>query len=212
MRSAGVKHVDNQSQAGSMAGEVTGVEGAGMIGARALMASHPGGKTVRATTWFVTLTLLTVVLLAVVGSCIGASSYRAQGAGFGEQTSILSPHDEMGGRFDGARVSTGFGVLYRNGYTDELAEREGCGGFLGQEPEHVIELEQAMNLKIVVQASSDMVLAVVDPDGQVTCWDENSISNDNVSLERQFSPGRYEVWVGSQQRHTAHAYRLVLSE
>jgi hypothetical protein len=64
----------------------------------------------------------------------------------------------------------------------------------------------------VVQSESQLVLGVKSPDGTTTCWDEDSIANANVSLEYQFEPGRYEVWVGSREAESTHTYRLVLSE
>ena len=159
-------------------------------------------------------TLLAVGVSCLMGwiGCIGGRAYLGHNPTFGQQIAIVSPHDEAGGRFDGARVSPGFGILYRNGYTDEAATNENCGGFFGREAEHIIEVDYAMSLKLVAQSESAVVLGVVDPDGSLTCWDEDSISNANVSLERAYMPGQYEVWVGSTERHTSVAYRLVLSE
>ena len=132
---------------------------------------------------------------------------------FEEQSAAVSPHDEEGGRFDGASVSPGFGILYLHGYTTEAAGHLVCGGYFGEEPEHVLELGYAMQVKLVLHTDDEgLVMGVKGPDGALSCWDEDSRSNANVSLTRDFSPGRHEVWVGSARRDSSSAYRLVLSE
>ena len=132
---------------------------------------------------------------------------------FQEQSAVVSPHDEEGGRFDGASVSPGFGILYLHGYTSEVAGRLACGGYFGEEPEHVLEVNYAMQVKLVLHTDDEgLVMGVKGPDGVLSCWDEGSLSNANVSLTREFAPGRHEVWVGSARRDTSSAYRLVLSE
>ncbi|MBN1947080.1 MAG: hypothetical protein JW797_15500 [Bradymonadales bacterium] len=146
-----------------------------------------------------------------LSGCIGGH-HVARSNTFSEQLAIVSPHDESGGRFDGVRLSPGFGVLYRHGYSDETADWEACGGFFGSEPEHILEVSQSMAFKLVVQSDFDLVLGVIDPEGELTCWDDASISNANVSLSHRYEPGRYEVRVGSSLQQTTHSYRLVLSE
>ena len=158
---------------------------------------------------FFLLSLLVAFLAA--GCSLGAISYKPP-PGFSPQLAVASPHDEPGGQFDGASLSPGFGVLYINGYTQEGAQNDGCGGFFGDEPEHLLEVGFAMSLKLVVQSSEELVLGVQSPDGTLACWDEESLSNLNVSLEQHYQPGLYQVWVGSSEQATSHAYRLVLSE
>jgi len=131
---------------------------------------------------------------------------------FGTQLAFISPHDEPGGRFDGARLSPGVGILYLNGYTGEVTHHEACGGFLAEEPEHVLEVGYAMSLKLVAQSEHEIVLALKGEDGELICWDAESGSNENVSLATQLQPGVYQVWVGSTRAATSSAYRLVLSE
>lgn len=152
-----------------------------------------------------------VVGLATVGACIGGTHIQPRPE-LGSQIAITSPHDEDGGRFDGARLSPGFGILYRNGFTSENVAEPGCGGYFADEPEHVLEIGYAMRLKIVVQSTAPLVMRVRSPDGVQHCWDADSASNENVALTLQFSPGHYLVWVGSEQQQTSTAYRLVLSE
>ncbi len=152
------------------------------------------------------------LLLVTAASGCRTASFEATRP-FEDQLAIVSPQDEPEGRFHGARLSPGFGILYINGYTDERVTNEACGGYLGDRPEHVIELDYPMSLKLVLQsgASDELVLAVSGPDGAMTCW-EPSAANQNVSLTTQYGPGSYSVWVGPRVPMTSSAYRLVLSE
>ena len=164
-----------------------------------------------------TLRASTIATAAAVGLLMGlfvacGGSHYESSRPFEQQLAVISPHDEPGGRFDGAQVSPGFGILYINGYTSETASAEGCGGFFGEEPEHVLEVDFTMDLKLVIQSSDDLVLSVVGPDGSMTCWDQASLSNANVSLAQRYEQGRYDVFVGPTEWHTTSAYRLVLSE
>ena len=153
---------------------------------------------------------LVAALMGLLGAC-SSGIYRTSRP-FERQLAVNSPHDEPGGRFDGASVSPGVGVLYLNGYTDELSADEACGGYFGEAAEHILEVRFSMNLKLVVQSSDDLVLAVTNPDGTLTCWDATSSSNENVSLDQHFEPGRYDIFVGPTRLQTTSAYRLVLSE
>lgn len=158
---------------------------------------------------------LTTIFLATFGMI--ASSCFSQvtlvhDPEFGEQIAVISPHDETGGRFNGAHISPGFGVLYLNGYTSETGEPLDCGGFTSDEPEHIVEFDYPMTMKLVLQTEDNLVLGVTAPDGELTCGDPRSTTNANVSLTHAFESGTYSIWVGSQVEGTSSAYRLVLSE
>ena len=153
------------------------------------------------------------LLLALLtnGCTLGVTHYEPPPR-FRPQLAVPSPHDEPGGYFDGASLSPGFGVLYMNGYTREGALDGACGGFFGEEPEHLLEIGYSMRVKLVVQSTEALVLGVRSADGTLSCWDDESLSNQNVSLSQHFDPGVYGVWVGSTEQATSSAYRLVLSE
>jgi hypothetical protein len=148
---------------------------------------------------------------ALLSGCLSTSTFQRPPT-FGEQGAVVSPHDEPGGRFDGARVSPGFGVLYLHGYTNEAVDQPACGGYFAEEPEHVLEVTHHVHLKLVINAEPGLVMGVKGPDGTLQCADEPGPMNANVALTADFDPGRYEVWVGEHQRHTSAGYRLVLSE
>jgi hypothetical protein len=132
---------------------------------------------------------------------------------FGGQLAVVTPEEAMGGRFDGAGLSPGFGVLYLSGYTATSPRREGCGGYFGEEPEHVLEVRSEMPVKLVIlESDGAVVLGVSGPDGSLSCWEEDSLSNANVALSQRYAPGRYEVWVGPRNPQTLATYRLALSE
>jgi hypothetical protein len=152
------------------------------------------------------------VLCAIALTGCLSGTYIEPRPQFGEPTAVSSPLDEEGARFNGARLSPGFGILYRNGYTSELATSAECGGFLGETPEHVLELGYAMQLKLSVHSEQDVAMKMVAPSGDEICGRRPSGINDNVWLSEYLSPGRYELWVGSTRPHTSATYRLVLSE
>ena len=158
---------------------------------------------------------LTTILLATFGmissSCFSQLTIQHDPE-FGEQIAVISPHDEAGGRFNGAHISPGFGILYLNGYTSENGEPSDCDGFFADEPEHIVEFDYPMTMKLVVQTEDNLVLGISAPDGELTCGDPMSTTNANVSLTHAFGTGMYSIWVGSQAEGTSSAYRLVLSE
>lgn len=153
-----------------------------------------------------------VVAVGAAAGCVGRGAHLEREPTFDDQLAVMSPHDEGGGRFDGARISPGFGVLYLNGYTATEPEDPRCGGYFGEEPEHVLEVDSSMTIKLVVHSDDDLALAVRSPDGEWRCWDDESRSNANVSLEAAYLPGSYEVWVGPRRAQTHASYRLVISE
>jgi hypothetical protein len=148
---------------------------------------------------------------AALTGCL-SGTYIQSRPHFGEPTAVSSPRDEPGSRFDGARLSPGFGILYRNGFTSEIVTQAECGGFLGDTPEHVLELGYAMQLKLTVHADNDVVMKVVAPNGDTTCGRPPSTANENVWFADYLAPGRYEIFVGSTRPHTSSVYRLVMSE
>lgn len=157
------------------------------------------------------LLIMTGLLAAHLGCTPGAVRYERPDR-FGSQVAVVSERDEPAGRFDGARLSPGFGMLYINGFTGEATDEPACGGFFSAEPQHILEIGYAMHIKMVLQAADAVALAVRSENGQLTCWDDDSLVNENVSLSYDYSPGRYEVLVGSVTNESTVAYRLVLSE
>lgn len=155
---------------------------------------------------------LSICLLLIACAACGGSMRFESNRHFGTQLAFVSPHDEPGGRFDGARLSPGVGILYLNGYTREVSQNEACGGFLADEPEHILEVGYAMSLKLVAESEHEIVMALKGEAGDLICWDADSQSNANVSLTTDLQPGTYNVWVGSTRAATSSAYRLVLSE
>lgn len=155
--------------------------------------------------------LMAMGLLVVLTSCSG-SQRMEQPPHFGVGTAIITPRDEAGGRFDGARLSSGFGILYLNGFTSGQTTQTACEGYVTEEPEHLIEVSYAMRFKLELHSEEDLVLAVLDPDGTWICGDEPSAINANVALTREFEPGTYEIWVGERRENTSTAYRLIFSE
>jgi hypothetical protein len=154
--------------------------------------------------------VLCLTIAAGMFACTAGQPRRS--GGFGGQLAVISPHDEPGGRFDGARLSPGFGVLFINGYTPEGASRVQCEGYFGDGPDHLLEVSYAMSFKVVIHSADDLLLAVRGPGDNTVCGEPPSDLNENTSLTRNFEPGVYEIWIGSPRQHTSNAYRLVISE
>lgn len=154
--------------------------------------------------------VLCLTIAAGMFACSGGLPRRT--GAFGSQLAVISPHDEPGGRFDGARLSPGFGVLFINGYTPTEASLVQCEGYFGDGPDHILEVSNAMSFKVVIHSEDDLLLAVRGPDNNTICGEPPSEINQNTSLTRDYQPGLYEIWIGSPREYTSNAYRLVISE
>jgi len=96
--------------------------------------------------------------------------------------------------------------------TTPLADRaRACRGFVGDAPDHVLELESEFGfLRLFTVAAADLTLAVRGPGGGWRC--ATGRSDRPALLEGEWEPGRYEVWVGSPRRDEPVEYELSITE
>lgn len=105
-----------------------------------------------------------------------------------------------GGAFGGFAVSpeTGPGTLRGRGGGTRSANTigPGCVGFIGMQPDHVLQLENAMRLRVTARATdADLVLLLQDSQGRVLCNDD--ADGRNPALFEEMGAGAWNVYVGS---------------
>ena len=88
-----------------------------------------------------------------------------------------------------------------------------CLGFGDPNPNHVLVLQQPVaKLRIRVDSGgADTTLAIAGPNGVIRCGDDSSSGNKDASIEdTDWSPGTYQIWVGTVQPNTSRDYRLIV--
>lgn len=100
------------------------------------------------------------------------------------------------------------------GPVDAATIGQGCVGFVGQAPSHVLSVQAGFAmLRILVNSSSDTVLVVRGADGSVRCNDDYRPNESfNPVIEGPFNPGSYQVFVGGYQSGTQGQYALGVTE
>ena len=74
-----------------------------------------------------------------------------------------------------------------------------CRGWIASNPDHVFQAQGNFNfLRIFAVSNGDTTLLIQTPNGQVRCNDDTF--GTNPSVEGNFGPGTYRVWVGSYQQ------------
>jgi hypothetical protein len=91
----------------------------------------------------------------------------------------------------------------------ELAPQ--CSGFVGLTPTHVFGLETRFGyLRLFATSDTNLVLAVRTAEGEWLCSDDRF--GLHPSVEGLFTPGRMEVWIGTQVPGGQARYSLRLTE
>lgn len=86
-----------------------------------------------------------------------------------------------------------------------------CRGWIGQQPNHVMNLASGFPfLRVYVQAQSDTTLVIRAPNGQFFCNDDTWGFNPDV--DAAYGPGQYMIWVGSYSQSTPGPYTITFSE
>ncbi len=81
-----------------------------------------------------------------------------------------------------------------------------CDGFVNRKPNHVLKLNSFFNfLKIEVQSSADTTILIKGPGG---VWCNDDSDNANPTIEGEWQPGIYQVWIGSYQANSNNNYRI----
>lgn len=89
---------------------------------------------------------------------------------------------------------TGSGTA--GGARDAAALGSSCVGNIGTSPNHVLVVTSEVNLEVWVESAGDASLAITG-NGQTWCADSGH-GGQNPALTRVFTPGTYQIWVGSK--------------
>ena len=81
-----------------------------------------------------------------------------------------------------------------------------CDGFVNRQPNHILKLNSFFNsLKLEVQSPADTTILIKGPGG---IWCNDDSDNANPTIEGQWQPGIYQVWIGSYQANSNNNYRI----
>jgi hypothetical protein len=85
-----------------------------------------------------------------------------------------------------------------------------CVGYVDSQPDHTITLKSFFELLTIETASSvDTTMVVKGPGG---IWCNDDLHDKNAGVSGQWSPGTYEVWVGTFSKSKSVPYVLKITE
>jgi hypothetical protein len=85
-----------------------------------------------------------------------------------------------------------------------------CDGFVNHEPNYTLTLNSFFNyLKIEVESPVDTTILVKGPGG---IWCNDDSDSTNPSIEGQWQPGNYKIWIGSYQENSVNNYRVKITQ
>ncbi|MGF1540642.1 MAG: hypothetical protein ACFCU5_09360 [Pleurocapsa sp.] len=81
-----------------------------------------------------------------------------------------------------------------------------CNGFVSRQPSHILKLNSFFNfLKLEVQSSADTTILIKGPGG---VWCNDDSDDVNPTIEGEWQPGIYQVWIGSYRANSNNNYRI----
>ncbi len=81
-----------------------------------------------------------------------------------------------------------------------------CDGFVARQPNHILKLNSFFNfLKLEVRSSADTTILIKGPGG---IWCNDDSDDANPTIEGQWQPGIYQIWIGSYQANSNNNYRI----
>lgn len=87
------------------------------------------------------------------------------------------------------------GAVDAASYNDRNRSSDACGGYIDEEPNHVLTLNSAFDyLRIAIQSTGDTTLMVIDESNAVYCYDDQEWLS--PVAEGDWQAGRYEIYVG----------------
>lgn len=85
-----------------------------------------------------------------------------------------------------------------------------CDGFVARRPNHILTLSSFFEfLKIEVQSTTDATILIAGPGG---VWCNDDFDNANPTIEGQWQPGTYKIWVGSYRQNINNNYRIKITD
>jgi hypothetical protein len=89
--------------------------------------------------------------------------------------------------------------LALNGISGGDKKDSGCAGFIGDRPNHTVQVTADSNLKFTLQGSSDSTLLITGAEGQNFCVQADRLSNGKVEIPGRWTKGSYSVFVGDRK-------------
>jgi hypothetical protein len=84
-----------------------------------------------------------------------------------------------------------------------------CDGFVDRQPNHILKLNSFFDfLKLEVQSSADTTILIKGPGG---IWCNDDSTDANPTIEGQWQPGIYQIWIGSYRANSNNNYRIRIS-
>lgn len=74
----------------------------------------------------------------------------------------------------------------------------GCAGFVGDRPNHTVQVTADSNLTFTLQSSSGATLLITGAQGQNFCVQADRLSNGKVEIPGRWTKGSYAVFVGNR--------------
>ena len=92
----------------------------------------------------------------------------------------------------------------------QMTQRQDCAGYISAQPNRVLVLGAPFpKLRVMVASETDTVLVIRKPDGSYFCNDDTDPGVVmNPTVEEQFAPGTYSVWVGTYGQGETAPYVL----
>lgn len=97
------------------------------------------------------------------------------------------------------------------GEQEASRRKAGCAGFVGEKPDHVLQLTGGFKfLRMIGKSTADTSLVIETPSGTILCDDDTF--GHHPSIDGAMTAGVYKVWVGTMSKGEALPYKLLLSE
>jgi hypothetical protein len=85
-----------------------------------------------------------------------------------------------------------------------------CEGFVDRRPNHILTLNSFFEfLKIEVESIADTTILIQGPGG---VWCNDDFNNANPTIEGQWQPGTYKIWIGSYHQNIDRDYRIKITD
>jgi len=161
-----------------------------------------------------------VALLAVLSACTNAEppmeSLEVRSAPRPSQAS--DPYEHTPSRFGVVPLHAGFSPDPRVVGGSAVGEipaksiHRKCRGWISETPDYLMDAATAFfQLHVLGRSSSDVLLVVRKPNGEVLCNDNRNGTKDPM-IRSDFPIGTTQVWIGVQEEGTTAEYRIGFSE
>lgn len=97
-----------------------------------------------------------------------------------------------------------------NGISGGDKKDSSCAGFIGDRPNHTVQVTADRNLKFTLQGSGEPTLLIIGTQGQNFCVQADRLSNGKVEIPGRWTKDNYSVFVGDRGR-ARNPYTLSIS-